>query len=290
MRVAMNDAEAAEGKPPRGEHGRGETVARRERVGLVLKQLAPGKPIQREQAAGGQIRPDLRHPDRMFVLQHVAIQFDVLRLSTVVELLAQTCADLDCDLAGVDCRIEALPDSEQQLQLIEIGFDRRLHVRILQLACNFAAIERAAAVHLAQRSGSSRMVIEFGKFLLPVGSELRAHAALDESPPHGRRLALQLDQLVGVFGRQRIGNGGEQLRHLHDRTFQAAQRGGELERVRRTVERHAKETRAGKARGRAAELRADPGVALGARGEPVLFAVFHEANAAIQPRFDAPSI
>src|SRR5262245_171340 len=52
MRVAMNDAEAAEGKPPRGEHGRGETIARSERVGLVLQQLAPGKPIQRQQAAG----------------------------------------------------------------------------------------------------------------------------------------------------------------------------------------------------------------------------------------------
>jgi hypothetical protein len=169
------------------------------------------------------------------------------------------------------------------LQLIEISFHRRLHVRILQLACNLAAIERACVVHLAQRSGSSRMMIEFGKFLLPVGSELRAHAALDKGPSHGRRLALQLDQLIGVFRRQCIGNGGEQLRHLHDRTFQAAECGGELECVRRAVERHAKKPRAGKTRGGTAELRADPGVAPGAGREAIFFAVFHEVNAAIRP-------
>src|SRR5262245_1632521 len=150
MRVAMNDAEAAEGKPPRGEHRRGETIAHSERVALMLEQLAAGKPIQREQAAGRQIVPDFWNPDRMFVLQHVAIQFHVLRLSAVVELLAQTCADLDCDFAGVDSRIKAFADRKKQLQLIEVGFDRRLHVRILQLACNLTAIECACAVHLAE--------------------------------------------------------------------------------------------------------------------------------------------
>ena len=155
----------------------------------------------------------------MFILEHITIQFDVLRLSSIVELLAQACADLDSDLAGVDCRIEAFADGEQQLQLIEVGFDGRLHVGILQLASNLLSCQRARAMHLAERSCCIRVMLEFGKFLLPVGPELGAHAPLDEGPTHGRRLALQLDQLIGVFGRQRIRNGGEQLRHLHDRTF-----------------------------------------------------------------------
>src|SRR5262245_46698911 len=103
-------------------------------------------------------------------------------------------------------------------------------------------------MHLAEGSGSSRMMIEFRKFRLPIGPEFRAHATSDKSPSHGRCRALQLDQLIGIFGRERIGNGGEQLRHLHDRTFQATQRGGKLERIRRTVERYAKKPRAGKTR------------------------------------------
>src|SRR5262249_59267727 len=91
----------------------------------------------------------------------------------------------------------------------------------------------------------------------------------------------QLDQLIGVLRRERVGNGGEQLRHLHDRTFQPAQRGGELECVRRTVKRHAEKPSAGKTRGGAAQLRADLGVAPGAGREAIFFAVFHGANAAI---------
>src|SRR5664280_173353 len=42
MRVAVDDAEAAERKPPGGEHGSGEPVARGERVVLVIEQLAAG--------------------------------------------------------------------------------------------------------------------------------------------------------------------------------------------------------------------------------------------------------
>src|SRR5262249_46307943 len=108
MRIAVNDPEAAERKPPRGEHSRGETIACRERVGLVLKQLASGKPIEREQAPGRQISPDFWHTDRTLIFQHVSIERDILRLTNIVELLAEACTYFDCNLAGVDCRIEAL--------------------------------------------------------------------------------------------------------------------------------------------------------------------------------------
>ena len=155
----------------------------------------------------------------------------MLGLADVVELLAQAGGDLDCDLGGVDRRIEALAQRQQQLQLVEIGFDRRLHVGILQLAGKLRAVERARLVHLAERGGGRRMMLEALEFLLPAGAELGLHAALDEGPAHRRRLALQLDQLVGVFRRQRVGNGGEQLRHLHDRPFQPAERRGERERI-----------------------------------------------------------
>ena len=69
----------------------------------------------------------------------------MLRLAEIVELLAQARADLDRDLGGVDRRVEPLADREQQLQLAEIGLDRRLHVRILQLAGKRAAIDCACA-------------------------------------------------------------------------------------------------------------------------------------------------
>jgi len=66
-----------------------------------------------------------------------------------------------------------------------------------------------------------RMVFELRKLSLPVGPQLGAHAALDEGPAHRRGLALQLGELGCVFGRKRIRDGGEKLRDLHDRPFEA---------------------------------------------------------------------
>ena len=218
------------------------------------------------------LRPDFRHADRRLVLEHGAIERDVFGLAGIVEFLAQARADLDRDLVGVDRRIETLAQRQQHLQLGEIGFDRRLHVGILQLAGQRRTVERGGAMNLAERSGGGRVMFEFFEARLPVGAKFGAHAALDESPAHRRRLALQLHQFAGVFGRHRVGNGGEQLRHLHDRAFQAAERGRQRQRVTGAIRLGAEKTLAGHAGGNAADFGADFGVALGAGGEAVFFA------------------
>ncbi len=162
-----------------------------------------------------------------------------------------------------------------ELQLAKIGLDRRLHVRILQLAGKLRVIVGAGAMHLPERSGGGGMVLELGEFLLPVGAELGGHAPLDEGPAHRRRLALQLHQLGGVFRRQRIGDGGHELGHLHDRPFEAAERRRELDGVLAAVEREAEQSRAREARRDAAHVGADARIAGGAGGETVGFAVGH---------------
>ena len=96
---------------------------------------------------------------------------------------------------------------------------------------------------------------------------------LTKAQPIGGAWLCSLVSSLAYSGGKRIRNGGEQLRHLHDRAFQPAERGGKLQRIGGAVERHAEEARAGKPRGSAAELRADFGVAARAGGEAVLFAV-----------------
>ena len=273
MRVAVDDAEAAERKPPGREHGGGDGVARLDRVGLVREHAGALAPVERQQPAGRQFRPDVGHAHRRLVLQHVLVERDVLGLARVIELLAQPRGDLDADLGGVDRRIEALAQRQQQLKLVEVGFDRRLHVRILQLAGERRAVARKRAVHLAERGGGGRVMLERAELRLPVGAELGAHAALDEGPAHWRRLALQLHQLGSVFRRHRVGNGGEQLRHLHDRPFEAAERGGKRDGVALAAALRADQPLAGDARGDAADARADRGIAAGAGGEAVAFGV-----------------
>ena len=207
----------------------------------------------------------------------------MLGLADIVELFAQARADLDADLGGVDGGIESLAQRKQQMQLLQVGFDRRLHVGILQLARKLGAFQRAGTVHLTERSGGRGLVLEAPEFFLPAGAEFRLHAALDEGPAHRRRLALQLDQFVGVFRRQRVWNGGEQLRHLHDRSFEAAERGGKRQRISGAAAGRAEKALAGDARGNAADLGADARIAPRAGGEAVFLAVVgrhgHSADA-----------
>ena len=84
----------------------------------------------------------------------------MLGLAPVVELLANALADLLGDLGGVDRRIHAAVDGEHPFELLQVGLDRRLHVGILQLAGQLRAGVGAGAMHLAERSGRRRMMLE----------------------------------------------------------------------------------------------------------------------------------
>ncbi len=150
MRIAVDHAEAAERKPPRGEHRLPDAVALGERRVLVREQLGAFEPVEREQPAGRQLRPHVRHADEIGALEHRAIERDVLRLAPVVELLAHARGDLLGDLARVDHRVHAAVDREQPVELLQVGLHGGLHVGILQLGGERLAVERARAMHLAQ--------------------------------------------------------------------------------------------------------------------------------------------
>ena len=144
MRIAVDHAEAAERMPPGCEHAVASRLRDLQRIVLVREQRAAFKPVHGEQPAGGQLRPDLRHADGGLACEHVAVERDVRGLANVIELLAQACGDLVGDLARVDRAVDTLAQRKQQPQLPQIGFDRRLHVGILQLAGQSAPLMRAA--------------------------------------------------------------------------------------------------------------------------------------------------
>src|SRR5690349_3948015 len=114
-------------------------------------------------------------------------------------------------------------------------------------------------------------MLEALEALLPVGPELARHAALDEWPAHRRRIGLKLHQLVDVFLGERVGDRREELRHLHQRPLDAAQRRLELGRMPAAVERQAEIALAREARRKAADRRRDLRVAADAAAERVAF-------------------
>ena len=123
MRIAVDEAIAQEGAPPRVEKADGDRVARLLRRLLERRQRFAVKPLQRQKPAGRQALLDAGHADERPVGEHQAIEFGDLRLALVVELLAHPLADLLGDLMRVDRRAHATMQRKQEIELGEIGFD-----------------------------------------------------------------------------------------------------------------------------------------------------------------------
>ena len=156
--------------------------------------------------------------------------------------------------------------------MVEVGLDGGLHLGILQLHRQLAAIEALRLVHLAKRGRRCRLLAEALELRAPIRAKLGGHAAAHERPAHGRRLVLKLRQLVGVFGRDRVGDGREQLCDLHQRALEAAQRRGELHRLLLVV-LAAEQVAGAHPRRHAAGRAADARIALHAAREAVALAV-----------------
>ena len=96
---------------------------------------------------------------------------------------------------------------------------------------------------------------------------------LTKAQPIGGAWLCSFISSVGVFGRQRVRDGGHELGHLHDRALEAAERGRELHRALAAVEIVAEQAGTGDAGRHAADIGADPRIARRAGGESVGFAI-----------------
>ena len=88
--------------------------------------------------------------DSGFVLQDVTVEAHMRGFALVVEFLAQPVGDLGMDLGGRNRPVVALVDPHRELELAQIGLDRRSHLRILQFAGERGAVERDGPVYLTQ--------------------------------------------------------------------------------------------------------------------------------------------
>ena len=228
MRVAVDHAVIVERHIPGAEHGARQRVAGLDRCVLERGQLLPVEPAHGQQPAGRQVRHDRRDMDGRLVAQHVAVERHMRRLARVIEFLEQAGGEFLVDVAGVDRAVVAGVEAEDHPQLPEVRGDDRRHVRILQLAGDGRAVLQGRPVDLAEGCGRRSLALESPEPALPVGAQLARHAPAHEGPAHRRRIALQLRQFPCVFARQRLRHGRQELRHLHQRSLEAAQGGAQL--------------------------------------------------------------
>ncbi len=104
----------------------------------------------------------------------------------------------------MDGVIQPVIDRHRDAKLAQIGFHRRRHIGVLQLAGDLPPIQQRRAMHLAEARGGGGHFPEMGEAPPPIGAEFGRHAAADEIPAHGGRIRLQLGKLGGVLVRQRV--------------------------------------------------------------------------------------
>ena len=270
MRIAVDHRVVVERHVPGAEHVVGDPVALLERCVLELEQWSAVQPAHGEQAPGRELAQHLGHVHLGFVPQHVRIKAHVPGLAPVIELLAQALGQLLVDPLRIDRAVVAPVDAEDQPELRQIRLDCALDARILQLARQQPAVMGGGAMDLAERSGGRGLELEMLEAGLPVGAQLGGHAPAHERATHRRRRRLQLGELGRVLLGQRLGYGCQQLRDLHQRAFQAAEREAQLFRVLRLIDVEAQKAGAGEACRQPAHGPRDLGIAANPAGERVL--------------------
>ena len=225
MRIAVDHRGAAERVPPGLEHRLRDAVADLDRRLLEGQDALAVEPAQRQQALGREVLVDRGHPHRCDVLEHGAVERGMLGLAGVVEFLANAGADLLGDLAGVDARNSSAGAGRRRPRAAS-GRPRP------PIACpGIAACRRAASPSATWRGAPGRARRRrpgcrskvSNRFCQP-GPSSACMRRLTKAAPIGGASDLELLQLGGVFGRQQVGDGGEQLRDLHHRALQAAER------------------------------------------------------------------
>ena len=162
---------------------------------------------------------------------------------------------------------------KNKIELLQIRCHGRRHIGILQFHRKIMASQRPRLVHLTERCRCRRRMLEPLELGLPARAKFGPHTALDESPAHGRRFGLKLLKFGSVLGRHSIGNGGNELRHLHQRTFETAQSLRQRFGIRRVDFRSAEQSPPRHGRGNTAHRCTDTGIPAQAASEAVTFGI-----------------
>ena len=268
----MEDAVFVEWHVPGTEHVAGDGIAIVHVLVDEAEQRLAVEPGHAQEPVGAQVQQRFGNIHAGLVRKHSGVDRDVPGLAIVIQLLAQTRRQFGVDVGRVDGAVVTAVDGEHQLELLEVRFDRRGHVRVLQLAGQPSAVVGGRPVDLSQRGGGGGLVLERGEPLLPVRTQLGGHPPLDEGPAHRWRVGLELRQLRRVLLGQQIGYGGENLRHLHQRPLEPAQRRREFGGVLGTIDRETEEPPTGIPRGQSPDRGANPGVAADPAAQGILIA------------------
>ena len=133
-----------------------------------------------EHTLAGQRADDLGHEDERVAVVDAGQRALVLGLELVVELLHDALPDLLGDGVDVEPRGHPLEQPHDHVEVLEVRPDGRPDARVLDLDGHLAAVVgEPGAVHLADRSGRDRLLVEVLEQLLD-----RVFEVIFDHPPH----------------------------------------------------------------------------------------------------------
>jgi hypothetical protein len=153
----------------------------------------------------------------------------ILRLVLVVELLEDSLSQLFSDRPGVEARRDRLCEAEDHAGVREVGAQRRVDARVLDLDRDPAAVVQDRPVDLADRSRRESVLLDRLEHVRARLVVLLVHHLANLLPRHRRGRRAELPELLlielAVLVRQvvRVDEGGE-LAHLHGGALQRAER------------------------------------------------------------------
>ena len=171
VRVAVEEPVAEDHRHPRVGHPVGELAALlgRARLEVEVGELRPLEELERQHPRR-RVAPDhLRHGDLGRVAEVAPERLGVARLVLVVELLPDRAGELVDERLGIDEveRAHALADDAGgRAHQLQVGLDLARRLRALHLDDDLVARRQRRPVHLADRRGRDRRLVEAEEGLL----------------------------------------------------------------------------------------------------------------------------
>ena len=209
MRVAGRAAEVVQGAEEEAEDDLAEAVAV---GGAQLLHVLEAHAVEQfgdEHAAAREIGVDGGHVGERMPAPGARDRAVVLRLDLVVELLGDALAQLAGECAHVEPGGQALHQRQQQAEVAQVDLDGLGHARVLDLDRDPLALARDRAVHLADRGGGERLVLELREVLAQRPAELDSHELLELRPRQRRHVVAQRRERALELLALGLGDGGE---------------------------------------------------------------------------------
>ena len=222
MRVAVEEPVPEDHRHPRLRHQVREVAAILERpfVRIEVGDLDAVEPLERQDPAARVGPEHLRHTHVRMPGEVAVERLRVPRLQPVVELLPDRPGELVDELLGVDEveRTDALlRDPRGLVEQGDVRFDLTRRAGTLHLHGDVLAVRERRAVHLTDRRGSDRPVLELHEELVDRQAEVFLDHLLDVGERERAHVVLKAAQLGDDVGRKNVGTRREELSELDER-------------------------------------------------------------------------